>query len=171
MLKTDNRVIVVRIIRGVAEMKNNKLVNNQVGSSNSHLMFTLKVTSKFDKKVYKIITIDEDDTLDELCNIILSSFDFDSEHLYMFSLNNKPYDKKGYYSHCDEGRMNSTNVKLGKLGLHEKDKFMLLYDFGDEWEFNILVKKVQLTESSKLSNVIEEKGELNQYFDSDEFRQ
>lgn len=56
--------------------------------------YDLKIEPKY-YNVYRIIRIDGNKTLHDLCNEILSAFDFDNDHLYMFSLKRKRYDREG----------------------------------------------------------------------------
>lgn len=47
--------------------------------------YTLKVfPAGLGKKVYRIIEISGEYTLGDLCDVILTAFDFDNEHLYEF---------------------------------------------------------------------------------------
>lgn len=134
----------------------------------NYYAYLLKVNPQFNKEIYRIIQIDANSTLDGLSTTILTAFQFDNDHLYMFSLNRKRYDREGFYHPNADGGKNAAKAKIGSLGLKEKNKFMFLYDFGDEWIFDIVVKKIQPNEARTLTFVTEEKGELNQYPDWDE---
>ena len=54
--------------------------------------YDLKIEPKYHKDIYRIIRIDGSKTLDNLCGEILSAFNFDDNHLYMFSLKRKKFD-------------------------------------------------------------------------------
>jgi hypothetical protein len=56
-----------------------------------------------------------------------------SKHYY-----NCPMDQYGPYVH---------EVKIGSLNLYEGQRFLYLFDFGDEWEFDIQTMKIIQGES------------------------
>ncbi|MFA6941484.1 MAG: hypothetical protein WCQ54_11005 [Clostridiaceae bacterium] len=127
--------------------------------------YILKVNPQLDIDIYRILQIDGNATLDDLSNAIISAFQFDNDHLYLFSLNRKPYDEEGYYHPSADGGKNAAKAKLNSLGLKVRGKFLFLYDFGDDWMFDITVKKVQQSEVRTITFVTEENGELKQYPD------
>lgn len=92
-------------------------------------------------------------SLDELCRIILSSFDFIDEHLYEFCMDNRMYSDYSYQSDS-EGDEPSTREKLDKLGLMTKQKFSLHYDFRDDWMFTITVQNIAETAEKTAPKVI-----------------
>lgn len=76
---------------------------------------------------------------EDLHNSIHEAFGFDNDHMYSFFMdgeawsNNRltcPYDERGPYVN---------EVKIGELDLYEKQEFLYLFDFGDEWRFNVKV--------------------------------
>lgn len=75
-----------------------------------------------------------------MCQVILELFDFTDEHLYEFCMDNRMYDEYNYQSD-PEGDEPSAKITLDELGVVEKQKFSLHYDFGDDWMFVITVKK------------------------------
>lgn len=119
------------------------------------------------REVYRVIEISGEHSLDELCKIILSAYDFIDEHLYEFCMDNRMYSDASYQSH-PEGPEPSTRVKLDKIGLVVKQKFSLHYDFGDDWMFTITVQKIEETSEKVVPKVIKQKGEIEQYPDWDE---
>ena len=74
------------------------------------------------REVYRIIELSGDDTLDDLCRVIISSFDFIDEHMYEFCMDNRMYSEYSYQSVPECGEP-STKVKLDKVGLEIKQKF------------------------------------------------
>lgn len=119
------------------------------------------------REVYRNIEISGDDTLNRLCQIILESFDFTDEHLYEFCMDNRMYDEYNYQSDPD-GDEPSTEITLDELGLVEKQKFSLHYDFGDDWMFTITVSKISEVQEDFEPRVIKSKGTVQQYPDWDE---
>ena len=132
------------------------------------IVFELRINPKYYKEIYRIIKIDGSATLDDLSHSILSAFNFDDDHLYMFSMNRKRYDSEGYYHPQADGGKNAAKAKLSKLNLNVRNKFMFLYDFGDEWMFEITVKKIKESNIRTMTCVVESQGEISQYPDWDE---
>ena len=130
--------------------------------------YTLKVfPAGAGRQVYRVIEMSGEHSLDDLCRIILSSFDFTDEHLYEFCMDNRMYSDYSYQSD-PEGGEPSTRVKLDKLGLMIKQKFSLHYDFGDDWMFTIIVQNIAETAKKTVPRVIKEKGKIEQYPDWEE---
>lgn len=127
--------------------------------------YTLKVfPAGAGREVYRVIEISGEHSLNDLCGIILSAFDFVDEHLYEFCMDNKMYSDYSYQSDPENGEP-STKVKLDKLGLVIKQKFSLHYDFGDDWMFTIMVQNITETAEKTVQRVIKEKGAIKQYPD------
>ncbi|MDP4179026.1 MAG: hypothetical protein Q8900_11885, partial [Bacillota bacterium] len=61
-------------------------------------------------------------------------------HLYSFFMNNKAYDAD-YEITCPFNNTTTKNItpkfKINKLSLEPKQKFMFLYDFGDDITFEV----------------------------------
>ena len=120
------------------------------------------------REVYRKIEITGDATLDDLCRTIIASFDFIDEHLYEFCMDNRMYSDYSYLSAPGCGEL-LTKIRLDRLRLQEKQKFLLHYDFGDDWLFTINVEKINKTEMAILPRVIKQKGEIEQYPDVDDW--
>lgn len=127
--------------------------------------YELKIEPRYWKNVYRVLRTDGNNTLDGLCYEILSAFDFDNDHLYMFSLQRKKYDSEGYYHPEATGGKNAEKISLNELNLKVRNKFLFLYDFGDEWMFDITVKKIEQSDILTLTYIKEQKGEISQYPD------
>ena len=133
--------------------------------------YTLKIyPAGAGRQVYRVIEISGEHSLDDLCEVILSAFDFTDEHLYEFCMDNKKYSDYSYQSNPQYNEP-STRVKLDEIGLEPKQKFSLHYDFGDDWMFTIVVQNITETSEKVVPNVIKEKGMIEQYpeWDDDEF--
>ena len=63
----------------------------------------------------------------------------------------------------------SAEITLDELGLIEKQKFSLHYDFGDDWMFVITVKKISEVAEKIEPRIIKSKGNIQQYPDWDEW--
>ena len=122
------------------------------------------------RQVYRVIEISGEHSLDDLCEVILSAFDFTDEHLYEFCMDNRKYSDYSYQS-VPQYNEPSTRVKLDEIGLEPKQKFSLHYDFGDDWMFTIVVQNITETSEKVVPNVIKEKEMIEQYpeWDDDEY--
>ncbi|MGM9581426.1 MAG: plasmid pRiA4b ORF-3 family protein [Anaerovibrio sp.] len=133
------------------------------------MVYTLKVYPKgWGRKAYRVIKISGSATLNSLCEVILDSFDFSDEHMYEFCMDNKMYSRDSYQSDPDPGER-SAKIKIDKLGLKEKQKFSLHYDFGDDWMFVINVQKIQEEAGKCKPCVIKSKGKVEQYPDFEDY--
>ncbi len=89
----------------------------------------------------KIWVEPDDNTLHDLANLIVDAFDFDHDHLYEFILS-----KQVSFFHPEavetDGpkRMRADKLRLSQLNLELKQRFTFLYDFGDEWHFQVRVE-------------------------------
>lgn len=133
-----------------------------------YITYELKIEPKYYKDVYRIIKIDGGKTLDDLCYEILSAFDFDNDQLYMFSLSRNRHDSEGYFHPEVSGRKSASKVSLNELNLKVRNKFLFVYDFGDEWLFYITVKKIEQSDILSLTYVKEQEGGIEQYPNWDE---
>ena len=133
--------------------------------------YTMKVyPAGMSRTVYRVLQISGKDTLDKLCRVIISSFDFIDEHLYEFCMDNRMYSDCSFQSDPDYGEP-STKIALDKLHLEKGQNFSLHYDFGDDWMFTIHVQKIEEEEKKTTPIVLKAKGEIEQYAlwnDSDE---
>lgn len=135
--------------------------------SNRMSRYELKITLDCNKKIYRVLRICGSDTLNNLSNIILSSFDFNDEHLYLFNLDNVKYSDNAYYCMPEYGDQ-SADIPIDQLQLAENQKILYLYDFGDEWVFRILVQKIECEENYSKPVVVKSIGEIEQYHDYEE---
>ena len=109
------------------------------------------------RDVYRNIEICGDETLDQLCRIILDAFDFIDEHLYEFCMDNRQHSTDAYYATMMEQEP-STDITLDELGLYNGQKFLLHYDFGDDWMFHIRVLNITEAKESFGPRIVKSKG-------------
>lgn len=113
--------------------------------------------------VWRKIAISSEDTLDDLHYAIQGAFDFDTDHLYAFFMDNRKWSEYSFESpHSEEG-ISADEVKIGDLDLVVNQHILYLFDFGDEWEFD-----VQLVEVKKGEPLLETPKTLEMHGDSPE---
>jgi len=111
---------------------------------------------------YRHIQISQSATLLNLSSAILSSVGFFDDHLHSFFMNNRAWDPDAEYA-CsgddlggDGMRGFSDKVKLSKFHLNIGDKFLYIFDYGDEWRFHIKVLRV-VDELTKVPNCLKKR--------------
>ena len=122
---------------------------------------------KFKPKHWRSIKLSSAHTLDHLHEAIQDAFEFDDDHLYAFFMSGKPWTGQTYWSpHSDEAPY-ANKVTIGRLGLRRGQKFVYLFDFGDEWQFTVQVVAILQSDTPPARPVIvASEGEaLKQYPD------
>lgn len=111
-------------------------------------------------KIWRKVAMNSDDLLDDLAYIICHVFDFDFDHLYRFTHRNK-YRKERSYNHPYEEKVPTTDtVKIKDLKMSPSDNLTFIYDFGDWWEFQIKLEKIEPQNKKKEEQIlIDEKGD------------
>jgi len=86
------------------------------------------------------IAIPADKTLDSLASIILDTIKFDYDHLYHFQYENRfGIVERVNHPFIDEGPW-ADEVRVGDLPLRVGQRMTYLYDFGDNWEFDVTLE-------------------------------
>ncbi|MCX6690669.1 MAG: hypothetical protein NTW33_01130, partial [Methanoregula sp.] len=124
---------------------------------------------------YRVIAIPEHATLYDLARAILSSFEFDDDHLFGFYDNLHRYSQSQEGYELSSGKLGSKHPSVKKTEIsgvfHEpKKKMLFLFDYGDEWRFIVQSKGRALpVEGVKYPIVIESFGDNpEQYPDDDD---
>ena len=118
-----------------------------------------------ERKVTRTLDVAGSCNLEKLCIDILNSIDFDFDHMYEFT-----FPGGRVFEGVPDLRSKSVcrGTKLYSLGLKEKDIFRLVYDFGDDWMFNIRVKEM-IDKPGSETVVVRRVGTVEQYPDYDEW--
>ncbi|KAB7667711.1 plasmid pRiA4b ORF-3 family protein [Bacillus sp. B1-b2] len=119
-------------------------------------LFTLKVS--LSKSCSRTFQISSSHTLLDLHELIQESFEFDDDHLYSFYMDGKKYSKDYYNSPKDAIGPFVNEMQIRSLQLMEGQRFLYLFDFGDEWEFDIEVLAISEGESILKPKVLDVKG-------------
>jgi hypothetical protein len=115
------------------------LVLPETGFQNG--LYTFKVS--LGKKVWRRIVAPAKANLDQLSSSILDAFEFDYDHLYQFTYKNR-YGVSAHVNHpyMDEAPF-ADKVQVGDLGLKAGETMTYLYDFGDQWQFGVLLERIE----------------------------
>lgn len=100
-----------------------------------------------DTEVKRKIAVDSNVNLDKFCECIIRSMNGDLSHPYGLKIGKEYLDDEILYSQ-----------DLNYLELREKQRLKVVYDFGDNWEFNITVSKITDDYGEKRFEVLSGKG-------------
>jgi hypothetical protein len=122
-------------------------------------------------KVWRLIAMPADATLDDLVYCILRSVKFGSDHLYEFTYRDRMGAQvSATHPEIEEGPW-ADQVSIGSLPLEPGQAMELLYDFGDSWRFAVKLERIEPTvvKKAKGPRILESHGEAPpQYPDWDE---
>ena len=117
---------------------------------------------------YRHIQIGEGASLLALSSAILDAFGFFDDHMHSFFMNNRAWDGEAEYM-CPGGDLDgalgySDRVRLSKFHLVKGDKFLYVFDYGDDWRFRISVLRV-IDEPTVSPIILKSVGYISQYGD------
>ena len=106
----------------------------------SDAVYQLKITLRdIQPPIWRRVQV-KDCTLSELHEIIQVAMGWENYHLYDFEVGGEHYtDPRGM---ADLDMEDASRVKLSQVAAEGKAKFRYTYDFGDNWQHEVLVEKV-----------------------------
>ena len=115
--------------------------------------------------VWRKIQLSHLHTLLDLHEAIQDAFDFDDDHLYSFFMDAKRYSRNVYESPNSENGPYVDEVNIGELELYEGQRILYLFDYGDSWEFNIVLEKIDSRGPLPLNpKIVEKKGKAPEQY-------
>jgi len=115
--------------------------------------------------VWRKIQLSHLHTLLDLHEAIQDAFNFDDDHLYSFFMDAKRYSKNSYESPNSENGPYVDEVNIGELELYEGQRILYLFDYGDSWEFNIVLEKIDSSSPLPLNpKIVEKKGKAPEQY-------
>ena len=128
--------------------------------------YIFKVKLKYDKRTWRKIEVLGSQTLDDLHMAIQEAFNFDADptHLYSFFMSGKAWDRHSEYCHPDADGHPATKVKVESLNLKPKQKFLYLFDYGDQWEFEVEFLKEGTYEKAVYPRIIDSRGKAPEQY-------
>lgn len=121
-------------------------------------------------KIWRRIETPADLDLDDLAMAILDAFKFDDDHLYCFELPDRCGRTLRIACGYDtEAQACTENVRLGDVPLSVGCTMTFLFDYGDEWKFDVKLENVD-TRKSRLKNpkLIAKAGKAPRQYDYDQ---
>ena len=119
---------------------------------------------------YRVIQCSGNHTFDDFHRVIQVAFAFDDDHLYSFFMDGKRWSDNSIKSPRDGEPPSAGEVRIYQANLREKQKFLYLFDYGDEWLFQITVTAIRETDTIPLRpQIVKSLGESpEQYPDMDD---
>ena len=105
-------------------------------------------------------------TLEDLHYLIQKSVNFDMDHLYYFEIGSGTSKRRYFAPECDYEIWQTDTVSLAELLPYEGMQFEYLFDFGDEWHFQITVERI-LTKHIQECEISRIKGEAPEQYACD----
>jgi hypothetical protein len=103
----------------------------------------LRVSYRYQPEFWREIEIADDQYLSDLHLAIQRALAWDNDHLYSFYMGRRPYDARTEIGGPgSDTRRRADRVTIGELELRPKQKFLYLFDFGDDHLFDIQVLRV-----------------------------
>jgi hypothetical protein len=94
-------------------------------------------------KAWRRIAIPGELTLEALSETILDAFDFDNDHLHLFRYRNRFGIFEEVRHPYAEESPSTAEVKVGELPLRPGSMLEYLFDFGDNWLFEVWLEKLE----------------------------
>ena len=124
------------------------------------------------QKAYRTIEISYRSSFQSLANAILEQFNFDNDHLYAFRFVDRFGNKRDILHSSLDGdgdNLWADNYYLKNLPLKELESFKFIFDFGDNWEFDILIENIDSSREIGSVKLIKSHGDApEQYPDYDD---
>lgn len=126
------------------------------------LQFKIQLNYLTKPTVWRRVTVPDGFTFTKFHRVIQAAFGWEDAHLFQFS-------PKGWGSSpvieiptpdYDEGeaeRLHATKTKLSGIFTKEGQKFVYIYDFGDDWQHSIILEE-KLAEETKTATVVAGEG-------------
>ena len=82
-------------------------------------------------------------TLEDLHHAIQDAYGFDDDHLYAFFMDGESWSDDKFTSPYDEEGPHVDEARIGELGLSKGQCLLYLFDYGDQWLFQIAVEAIR----------------------------
>ena len=130
----------------------NRLLFPQSGSQPKDLVYEFRVSLARD--CYREILCGGDYTFEDIHLAIQNAFDFDNDHLYAFYLDGKERSRRSVNAPYSNEPPFTDEVLISEVGLRVKQRFLYLFDFGDQWRFDVTLLSIKSSEDVPTRPVI-----------------
>jgi hypothetical protein len=108
--------------------------------------------------IWRRLAIDATDSLDLLASAILISVDFDDDHLYEFSYRNRIGMTETVQHPYMETPLSTSETRIGDLPIAVGESMTFVFDFGDNWRFDVLLENIDPERKLEHVEYLEEHG-------------
>ncbi len=139
---------------------------------NTHFIHRFKVSLRDRPDIWRIIEIKENQMLSSLHKAIFKAFNRFEEHQYSFFLSNKSYDKESEYispglDTSGTSRL-ASRIRIDSLALHSDNRFLYLFDYGDEWWHEVeLISVTEKVPRGSYPRVVKKQGKSPPQYSSE----
>jgi hypothetical protein len=98
--------------------------------------------------LWRLIAVPGNLPLDALAQAIVEAYDFDLDHLYQFSYRNRFGVKERVCHPFLEEHPRTDQVRVGEVPLQVGQSMEYLFDFGEGWEFDVTLERVDSPKAS-----------------------
>jgi hypothetical protein len=105
-----------------------------------HFLVTLDVD---DEEIWRRFELRGDQTLHHLHLAIQDAFEWDDDHEYAFYLSGDYWDEATAYQRPGSGDRSAARFRLEHLPIRRGQRFVYLFDFGDEWRHEIKLEEIE----------------------------
>lgn len=104
--------------------------------------YRFRVWLETDEEVWRRLELRGDQTLHDLHKSIQAAFGWDDDHEYAFYLSGDYYDESSAYGSPGGADGSAARHRLEHLPLRAPQRFVYLFDFGDEWRHEIALEQI-----------------------------
>ena len=101
--------------------------------------YIFKVKKTSNKRKFITVAMKATQSFEDLADAIRNNYSLEWGHMYSFFMSNKPYDNNYEIPcpHDSEAEINTKKVKLHEMKLYKGQRFLFIYDFGEDITFEI----------------------------------
>lgn len=122
-------------------------------------LYRLRVSLEWMPEVWRIIELSGDCTFEDLHLEIQDAFDWDKDHLYSFSMSGKRWDQRTEIAApapLTDANWGADELTIGGLDLQPGQRFLYIFDYGDELRHDIEVLSITDNPSGESTSRITE---------------
>ena len=117
------------------------------------------------RNLWRRIEVSDEHTLLDLHYAIQRTYRFDNDHLYSFFMDGKAWSHEKFTSPYDEEGPRVDEVRIGELGLSEGQRILYLFDYGDEWRFQVTIEEIRKDgPKPRKPKIVEKKGKAPEQY-------
>ncbi|MEL7340942.1 MAG: plasmid pRiA4b ORF-3 family protein, partial [Bacteroidota bacterium] len=122
--------------------------------------YILKLRFKHYPEVWRRLSLPWDATLEDLHLLIQQAVQFDNDHLYAFSHRLGFNSRAMYTSPWDNSGIPADETRIGDIQFLPPKPFYYIFDFGDNWQFEIFLEEIKPETKAKQSpTILESQGD------------